>query len=395
MGTVFRLLNHRGLSTRRIAAAVDVTQGRLYDYMNGKSRVEKLSLFEQIADAFHIPGHLLGLARRSWEPAIAPGEGARTQACAEMPSSGDGKGDLAAVDLFRAADRQSGGGRLYDAVVRHLRDQVAPRLVSPGGSGRHAFAAAAALTEMAGWMAHDSGHDDLAGRHFGRALPLARVSGDTLLAANITASSSHLALQIGDAVTAAHWARVGLDIAVHGPPAPALNARLHTMHARALAASRQHTPAARSLVHAHTALNETSRAQHPWLSPFDEAALAGEEALAWSDLRRFDRALAHAEAAVSLRDEHRARSLALAHVTVATVHVRRGDLDAAVHAGLPLLHTSPALASVRVARELDALGQTLRPHRAYRPVREYLERSDAARSARMVLLADLLTPRST
>ena len=31
MGAVFRLLNARGVSTRRIAAAVDVTQGRLYD----------------------------------------------------------------------------------------------------------------------------------------------------------------------------------------------------------------------------------------------------------------------------------------------------------------------------------------------------------------------------
>lgn len=63
MGALFRLLNHRGVSTRRIAAAADITQGRLYDYMNGKSRVEKLTIFEQIADAFHIPGHLLGLAR--------------------------------------------------------------------------------------------------------------------------------------------------------------------------------------------------------------------------------------------------------------------------------------------------------------------------------------------
>ncbi|MFI6683507.1 hypothetical protein [Streptomyces sp. NPDC050485] len=67
-GALFRLLNHRGVGTRRIAAAVDVTQGRLYDYMNGKSRVEKLAIFEQIADAFHIPGHLLGLSRRPWEP---------------------------------------------------------------------------------------------------------------------------------------------------------------------------------------------------------------------------------------------------------------------------------------------------------------------------------------
>lgn len=72
MGAVFRLLNTRGLSTRRIAAVVEISQGRLYDYMNGKTRVEKLALFEQIADALHIPGALLGLARRPWEPEVAP-----------------------------------------------------------------------------------------------------------------------------------------------------------------------------------------------------------------------------------------------------------------------------------------------------------------------------------
>jgi hypothetical protein len=45
---------------------VGITQGRLYDYMNGKSSVERLVLFEQIADALHIPGRLLGLAHRPW-----------------------------------------------------------------------------------------------------------------------------------------------------------------------------------------------------------------------------------------------------------------------------------------------------------------------------------------
>ena len=169
MGVVFRLLNARGVSTR-IAAAVDITQGRLYDYMNGKSRVEKLALFEQIADAFHLPGHLLGLARRAWEPAAAE----PTKHEPELPPDGD---DLAAMDAFRSADRQTGGGRLYGAVVRHLADRVAPRLVDTG-SGSQVFAVAAALTEMAGWMAHDSGQDDLAARHFSRALPLARTSGD-------------------------------------------------------------------------------------------------------------------------------------------------------------------------------------------------------------------------
>ncbi|MFD8780766.1 hypothetical protein [Kitasatospora sp. NPDC059599] len=44
MGTVFRLLNSRGVSTRRLAAAADITQGRLYDYLNGETRVSRIAL---------------------------------------------------------------------------------------------------------------------------------------------------------------------------------------------------------------------------------------------------------------------------------------------------------------------------------------------------------------
>ncbi|UGY93194.1 helix-turn-helix domain-containing protein [Streptomyces gobiensis] len=211
MGALFRMLNGRGVSTRRLAAAVDITQGRLYDYMNGRTRVEKLAMFEQIADAFHIPGHMLGLARRSWEPTASAEP--QHQHADHPPPDGD---DLAAMGHFRAADRETGGGRLYGAVVRHLGDQVAPRLVDAGSSPQ-VFAAAAALTEMAGWMAHDSGHDERAARHFARALPLARISGDLPLGAHIAASSSHLALQAGDAARAARWAWTGLDLAAEGP----------------------------------------------------------------------------------------------------------------------------------------------------------------------------------
>ncbi|WP_079086382.1 hypothetical protein [Streptomyces silvensis] len=295
---------------------MDITQGRLYDYLNGKSRVEKLALFEQIADAFHIPGHLLGLARRAWEPAAA--EPIKREP--ESPPDGD---DLAAMDAFRAADRQTGGGRLYGAVVRHLADRVAPRLVDTG-SGSQVFAVAAALTEMAGWMAHDSGQDDLASRHFSRALPLARTSGDLPLTANVAASKSHLALQTGDTSGAARWAQTGLDHAGRGPRIPSLTARLQTMQARALAAGAQRTPAVRSLEAAHDTLDGSADAAHPWLSPFDAAALASESALILRDMEQHDQALRQAEQAVTLREPGRTRSLALSRIVLVDIHVRRG-----------------------------------------------------------------------
>ncbi|MER8232341.1 helix-turn-helix transcriptional regulator [Streptomyces sp. NPDC094049] len=380
MGALFRLLNHRGISTRRIAAVADITQGRLYDYMNGKSRVERLSVFEQIADAFHLPGHLLGLARRSWEPAVA-------EVRPQQAPHGD---DLAAMDAFRSADRQTGGGRLYGAVVRHLSEHVAARLVEDGRP--HVFAAAGALTEMAGWMAHDSGHDALAGQHFTRALPLARTSGDLPLAAHIAASSSHLALQTGDVAGATLWARTGLDLVGGGPGIPSLTARLHTMRARALAAGRQRTPAAHALGLARRALDASADSVHPWLSPFDAGRMAGEAAMVLRDLGEYAEALASAEEAVRLRGADRTRSLALSRITLVDILLRRGDLDAALSVGHDLLGTSPTLGSVRVVHQLDGLRRLLEPHKGYAPVQDYLVRFDDARRVRTLLLADILSP---
>ena len=382
MGTLFRQLNHRGVSTRRIAAAADISQGRLYDYMNGKSRVEKLAIFEQIADAFHIPGHLLGLTERPWEPS-AP---APTQALAESLHDGD---DMAAMHAFRTADRQAGGGRLYASVTRHLREVISPRLVD-ADSTLQVFAVAAILMEMAGWMAHDSGQDATAGRHFTRALPLARASGDIPLAASLAASTSHLALQTGDPKTAVHWAQRGLDISKRGPAVPSLVARLHTMSARALAAAGQPTPAMAALTSAEEALHSAPEAERPWLSPFDRAALALESALVLDDLCRYEEARAHAEHAIGLRESHRARSLVLSRITLATLHLRCGDLDAVVTVGNDIVAADPNLGSIRVLRHLDDLRVQLTPNRGHPPVHAFLTQLDETRRARMLLLADLV-----
>ncbi|WP_030021406.1 helix-turn-helix domain-containing protein [Streptomyces monomycini] len=384
MGRLFRMLNHRGLSTRQLAAGVQITQGRLYDYMNGKSRVEKLAIFEQIADALHIPGHFLGLARRPWEPSAVEPRHTAPSPCGS---------DVEAMDAFRSADRQTGGGRLYAAVVNHLSERVARRLLDVHVD-RAVFAAAAAMTEMAGWMAHDSGRDALAERHFAKAMLLAQTSGDALLTANIAASNSHLALQSGRPEAAMQWARSGFGHLERCPRLPSLAARLHAMTARALAVTEQRQPALRELEMARACLQAAADATHVWASPFDAAALASESALALADLGLYAGALRHAEEAVRLREEGRTRSKALGRITVVDLHARRNDLDAVVCCGYELLATSPTLSSVRFVNQLAGLRDTLDNHRAYPPVRTFLTRFDEAVRARRLLLADLISPRS-
>lgn len=283
------------------------------------------------------------------------------------------------------------------SIAQRFDQQQSPaRFSRLGGTGRSRGAGrGVALTEMAGWMAHDSGHDDRAAGHFARAFPLAQVSGDLALAAHIAASRSHLALHCGDAAGAVHWADTGLGFANRAGNLPSLFSRLHTMRARALAASSHRAPAARALDEARRALAVPADATHPWLSPFDAAALASESALVCRDLERYDTALAHAEDAVRLREDGRARSLALSRIVLAEIHVRRGEIDASVAVGRDLLVPGPSLGSVRVVHELDRFRKSLEPFLAHRPVREYVAQLDDVRRTRMLLLADILTGGAT
>ena len=120
--------------------------------------------------------------------------------------------DLAAMQGFRAADQKVGGGHLYATVVSYLHTEVAPRLFDAGHDhhdGRGIYTAAAGLTEMAGWMAHDAGRDNVAQQHFTRALDLAKLGGDTQLAAHVFASMSHLAHHVGNPKLAIEHAGAG------------------------------------------------------------------------------------------------------------------------------------------------------------------------------------------
>ncbi|AGP58128.1 helix-turn-helix domain-containing protein [Streptomyces rapamycinicus] len=56
-----------GLSQNRIAAACQLTPGKVSTIMNGSSRVTSIEVIRRIADGLRIPGHLVGLAPQPWE----------------------------------------------------------------------------------------------------------------------------------------------------------------------------------------------------------------------------------------------------------------------------------------------------------------------------------------
>jgi transcriptional regulator with XRE-family HTH domain len=66
VGAVFRYVQqYSGASQAKIAAAVDMTQGRVNEVINGRREVSRLDVYERIADGLGLPDdarHLLGLA---------------------------------------------------------------------------------------------------------------------------------------------------------------------------------------------------------------------------------------------------------------------------------------------------------------------------------------------
>ncbi|MFF3669850.1 tetratricopeptide repeat protein [Microtetraspora malaysiensis] len=281
--------------------------------------------------------------------------------------------DLSAMTAFRGADRQVGGGHLYATVVGYLERDVAPRLFG-GSDGPSAFVSAAALTEMAGWMAHDAGQDATANRHFSRALDLAGVGGDRQLEAHILGSMSHLAEYRGHTDDAVRLARRGTEmLASMRISAPAMEARLLTMAARSFAALGDSAESARLLLQAECVLDgEPTSAPSPWVGPFDEGSLALDAARSMLALGQLREARRQADRAVALRPGNRTRSRALGRLLLAKVLLAESQVGEACHVVMGVVEDTRSLGSLVVTRQLADLHELLEAYREEEIVAESL-----------------------
>lgn len=296
--------------------------------------------------------------------------------------------DAEAMNAFRAADRQVGGGHLYGTVVQYLRTEVAPRLFGStvDDGGLLTFCAAAALTDMAGWMAHDADRNVLAQQHFQRALALASISEDCQLRAHILAGMSHLAHHLGHPDEAMRLADAGTAKLREGPANPELAARLLALAARGHAARDEAAASARLLMQAEQALDTAEPIESStWISRFDEASLASEAARCMRQLGQLTQARRQAERIVALRSGDRPRSRAFAQLILAHVLIEERNLDEATAVGRDILDGTRALGSFLVVRQLQRLRDLLAFDRSAPAVAEFLEYLDQELRRRMVL----------
>lgn len=262
--------------------------------------------------------------------------------------------DLETVRALRRSDREIGGARLYESVSSYLHQTVAPRVFgfAHGPESRATLAAAATLTEMAGWMAHESGKDSLAVRHFTMASMMARGL-DRALAAHIFGSLAHLALRMGNPDLAARYVQ-------HGTTAsPQANARLLALRARTHAAVGERDECLVSLERARKALPSTATENPGWASDFDEAAFAIDAARCFRQLNEPERVQEEALRALTLRSPTRTRSRAYAGLLLVSALLSRKRNEEAFQAADRLLAESASLSSAPVLRQFAALDRRL------------------------------------
>jgi transcriptional regulator with XRE-family HTH domain len=243
-------------------------------------------------------------------------------------------------ESFQVADRKLGGGLLYNSATRYIKFEIAPSLVDPPRdcSSSELFSAAASLTEVAGWMAHDGGNDNKSQGHFNQAYHLTVAAENPVLSANVCASLSHLAIQRGQAEDAARISAAGLARATHGEGPMHLVSRLHAMRARAAAMQSR-------AKECHVALEAAG----------DEAEDRARKVI---ELRRIG---------------DRVRSRTFGQLTLANVLVKAGAVEEAARIGSEICLVAASLNSARVRSGISRLGKSLGGSRTIPDVALFLD----------------------
>lgn len=298
-----------------------------------------------------------------------------------------GLSDVAAVKAMTEAltqlDHQFGSGHVRPVVVHYLNSVVSGLLAGSyrEAVGRELFAAVARLTELAGYMAVDTGQPGLAQRYYIQALRLAQAAGDRGYGGYVLAASmSHLAAQLGNPREIAQLARAAQE-GTRGRVTPRAEAMFYAAEARghALLGDVRATQvvAGRAVDAMDRASGEAGSGDDPvWIRHFDHAYLADEMAHCHRDLGQADAAARSAQESLDGHPETRARRRAIGLVLLATAQVQRREVEQACHTGLKAVELLGTLRSNRGAEYLDDFQQRLEPYREEPVVREFGARVD-------------------
>ncbi|MEV0092503.1 transcriptional regulator [Streptomyces sp. NPDC050738] len=300
-----------------------------------------------------------------------------------------GVSDVEAVRAMTEAlvelDHRFGSGHVRPVVVHYLNSVVSGLLAGSyrDAVGRELFAAVARLTELAGYMAIDTGQPGLAQRYYIQALRLAQAAGDRGYGGYVLAASmSHLAAQLGNPREIAQLARAAQEGA-RGRVTARVEAMFYAAEARGHAllgdARTTQLVAGKALTAMDVAEGEGESGDDPaWIGHFGTAYLADELAHCHRDLGQGEAGARRAEEALAALPEGKVRRRAIGLVLLATAQVQQREVEQACATGTRAVELLATVRSNRGADYLEDLQARLEPFGEEAPVREFGARLEVA-----------------
>ncbi len=286
----------------------------------------------------------------------------------------------ALVDL----DHRFGSGHVRPVVVHYLNSVVSGLLSGSyrESTGRQLFAAVARLTELAGYMAVDTGQPGLAQRYYIQALRLSQAAGDRGYGGYVLAAGmSHLAASLGNPREITQLARAAQEGA-RGQVTPTAQAMFYAAEARGHALLGDVRACNAVAGRAVEALGRATPQDDPdWIAHFDQAYLADELAHCHRDLEQPAPAAQYALDALAGHPPTRTRRRAIGLLVLASAQAQAREVDQACHTATQAVGLLGQLRSNRGAEYLDDFRQRLEPFTGQSSVREFTARLGVVEAA--------------
>lgn len=293
-----------------------------------------------------------------------------------------GSGEVAAVQqmtrVLGDAAAELGGGHARHLTVRYLTDDVAPWLdgTYTEATGRRLFAATSQLVHLAGWMAQDEGNNGLAQRYYAHAYRLAAEAGDPELSATALRGLAVQAIDLGHRADALRISEKCVEQARNLDDSRAVSYYQTTL-ADAAALDGDRRLATRSLAASQSAI-EKSPSTPPgesWASHFSIGRWAHHAGMILARLGDQDGATEHLHQALEIHGLDRRRSRAIVLADLGQVHLRQGDVDAALATWTAFLDCADGIRSVKITGAAQDMYARLDRHRHVPEAEELRERA--------------------
>lgn len=294
-----------------------------------------------------------------------------------------GRSDL--DELWQAADeaqrwdsKYGGGSWRSSSVTDCLTRRAAPLLHGSYSDeiGKGLFSVTAELARVAGWSAVDTGHHDIAQRHFVQALRMAKAGGNVEIGCHVMTNMALQALLRGYPSEAIDMAQGAYDRsrgrAAHRVLgfAKLIEARAHAKANDARSASAALSASERCLEQAENDLDEPG-----WIRYFTHTRLSADAVEVHRDLRNPAAAWRWNTQADTMDPNSYARSVGLRMTVLATTHLQQRDLDQGLELGHRAVDILGRIASARARDYVADITATLAPWRRDRTVAEFLHRA--------------------